>query len=225
MGIFPYRQHRHMDPEDMPPQQNRVLGLSIASVIAIVLVLLGVVLFAQNRTHVSRQPIVSKQQPDQNAAVVSPRMSTINGRLGLTFKGSARSFRQGDKVVLFVYADAQNNQITGYDAVIHYNPKGLTYEAVSSTLEGMEVHTTDNQIKEETRELVITGIRSTSRKDPFIFSNTALVEITFMAQQSGPSQVDVMFEPGSSTDSNIMNVHNQDVLGATEGVTVTVGNL
>ena len=200
----------------MPPQQNRVLGLSIASVIAIVLVLLGVVLFAQNRIH------VSQQKPDQKAAAISPRMTTINGRLGLTIKGAARSFRQGDKVTLFVYADAQNNQITGYDAVIHYNPRGLTYENLSSSLEGMEVHATDNEIDETTRELVITGIRSTSRKDPFIFSNTALVEINFMAQQSGEGTVDLMFEPGSSTDSNIMNIHNQDILGATEGVTFTI---
>lgn len=211
-----------MEPEDMPPQHNRVLGLSIASVIAIVLVLLGVVLFAQNRVRVSRKTVTLQESKLEEKTTISPRMSSINGKLGLTLKGSSSSFKKGDTVTFFVYADAQENKITGYDAVVHYDPTQLTYDAVSPALEGMEVHSTDNEINTGTRELVITGIRSTQRKEPFILSNTALVEINFIAAQNGEAQVDLMYEPGSSTDSNVMTVHNQDVLSGTEGITVTI---
>ncbi len=220
MGKPPH-EPKNMDPEDIPHQQNRVLGLSIASVIAIVLVLVGVMLFAQNRVHVSRQTVTPKME-DTVADSTKPRMSSINGRMGMTVKGAATSFKKGDTITLFVYADAPESMIDGYDAVIHYNPAQLTFDSVSSTLEEMDVHSTDNELEPSSRELVITGIRSTKRKEPFTFNNTGLVEISFIAQQAGDALVDIIFEPGSATDSNIIDNKNQDILNNADGITVTI---
>lgn len=220
MGKSPH-ELKNMDPEDIPHQQNRVLGLSIASVIAIVLVLVGVMLFAQNRVHVSRQTVIPKKD-DTKADSKAPRMSSINGRMGMTVKGAATSFKKGDTITLFIYADAPESLIDGYDAVVNYDSARLTFDSVSSTLEDMEVHSTDNELDSEQRELVITGIRSSKRKEPFLFNNTGLVEVSFVAEQAGDALVDLIFEPGSATDSNIIDNKNQDILNNAEGITVTI---
>jgi len=211
-----------MNPEDIPHQQNRVLGLSIASVIAIILVLIGVMIFAQNRVHVSRQTVTPKEEGSDDIHSEAPRASSINGHLGMTIKGAASSFKKGDTITFFVYADADQSLVDGYDVVAHYSSAQLSFDSVSSTLEDMEVHSTDNELDSATRELVITGIRSTKRKEPFMFNNTGLVEIRFIAQKSGNAAIDLIFEPGSGTDSNIIDTKNKDILNKAEGITVNI---
>ena len=87
-----------MNPVDIPHQQNRVLGLSIASVIAIILVLVGVMLFAQNRVHVSRQTVTPQKIDKTDTQSETPRMSSINAHMGMTIKGAVKSFKKGDIV-------------------------------------------------------------------------------------------------------------------------------
>ena len=123
---------------------------------------------------------------------------------------------------MFVYADAGESLVDGYDVVAHYNSSQLTFDSVSSTLEDMEVHSTDNDLDQSTRELVITGIRSTKRKEPFTFNNTGLVEMNFIAQKSGNAVIDLIFEPGSGTDSNIIDAKNKDILNKADGITVNI---
>ncbi|OGK61921.1 hypothetical protein A3I56_00555 [Candidatus Roizmanbacteria bacterium RIFCSPLOWO2_02_FULL_43_10] len=210
-----------MELEDVPNTKGRVLSLGVASLIAITVVLAGIVFFAKSRVDQSRKP-VSIPTPSASGSNITPRESLLNGKLGLALKGSTGSYKKGDSVIVFVYGDAKDVKTTGYDALLRYDPQKLRYERLSSSLDGMDVFETDALVSDGMRELLITGVRSTARKEPFLLVNTALVEVTFTVLGSGPTRIALGYEPGSSKDSNMMNDQNQDVLGSVEDLDISI---
>lgn len=213
---------KYMELEDVPHTPNKMLNFGIVSIVIIVLVMSGVVLFARNRVQLARKAVMPDNSSTQAGAQITPRDSSLNGRMGLTQKGSAASFRKGDTVSFFIYADASKQEIDAYDAVIHYDVSKLKFESASSLLEDMDMYTSESEPTDAGGEVVLTGVRSLSRKTSFTLSNTALAEIHFSAVAPGQTKLEVFYEPGSRKDSNLMNTHNLDVLSSVGDATITI---
>ena len=205
-----------MEPEEQPVQStSKVVFLGIGSVIIIIVLIVLIVSFARNRVQRARHMV-------STGAEQSQLTDEITGRIGLSVKGSKDTFRRGDTVTLFVYADSQGQEITGYDAVLKYDPTQVTFVSVKSVIDGMDIYETEDELEDGTSELIITGIQSLSQGDPFVFDNTALAEVTFTMADRGPLDIDVVYEPGSQRESNLITSSNQDILSTVVGATLEV---
>lgn len=205
-----------MEPEELPSQKSsRVVLLSIGSLVIISIIIVVIIGFARNRVQKARHAIAPRIEQTQE-------QDTITGRIGLSPKGSSVQYRKGQTVTIFVYADSQEQEITGYDAVLRYDTTQVKFENVKSVLEGMDVYETEDAVSEEASELIITGIQSISQSEPFVFNNTALAEVTFTTLANGPIDIDVVYEPGSQRESNLITSRNQDILSTVTGITLDV---
>jgi hypothetical protein len=203
-----------MEPEELSSHGSpRVLILSIVSLIVIVIAIGWIVMFARNRVREARNYAKSERLQDE----VSNQNQTVTGVLGLSLKGTNTTYRAGQTVTLFVYADSKQSEITGYDAVLSYDTKKVRFESVKSVLDGMDIYETEDVMEDGTAELIITGIQSLSAPKPFVFNNTALAEVTFVVLDSGPIDVSLVYEPGSQRESNLVTTHNQDILSSVVG--------
>ena len=181
----------------------------------IVVVIVAIIGFARNRVQQARHAVTSGSEQTQEQYV-------ITGRIGLSPKGTHTSYKKGQTVTLFVYADSQEQEITGYDAVLRYDTNKIRFESVTSVLEGMDIYETEDAIGADTRELIVTGIQSMSQGEPFVFNNTALAEVTFTVLESGPVDISLVYEPGSQRESNLITSRNQDILSTVIGTTLEV---
>jgi Cohesin domain len=206
-----------MEPEELSSHgTSRVLVLSVVSLVVITVAIIGIVIFARNRVKEARDLSRSNTLQEE----VKKQEETVTGRIGLSIKGTALRFSAGQTVTLFVYADSQKQEIMGYDAVLRYDTKQLRFENVKSIFEGISIYETEDSVAENTSELILTGIPSSSSQGPFVFHNTALAEVTFTVLDSSPITIDVAYEPGSSRESNLMTPQNQDIVSSVLGVTL-----
>lgn len=196
---------------------SRVFLLSVLSVIVITVAIVGIVIFARNRVREAKNYSKSERLQEKKAAPVS---EVVTGSLGLSPKGTATTYKAGDTVSLFVYADSKGQEITGYDAVLRYDSKRVRFESVKSVLEGMDIYETEDELDTGMSELIVTGIQSLSVTQPFVFTNTALAEVTFTVLQSGPTTIQLVYEPGSQRESNLITTHNEDIVSSVMGMTL-----
>ena len=207
-----------MEPEEQPQnRKERVMILSIGSLALIVVAVVAIIIFARGRVDKARTTI----QPT-GGRTGDQKESIISGKVGLAPKGDATSFRKGQSVTLFVYADSRGQEITGYDVVLRYDTTKVRFESVKSVLEGMDIYETEGEVAPNTSELIVTGVQSLDQNDPFMLSQTALAEVTFTVLDRGPVEIDLVYEPGSQRESNLITSRNQDILSTVVGTTLDV---
>lgn len=206
-----------MDNTIQPQSTNKIPLLTAGSIIVVAIIITGVVLFARERVAENKNGNGIQVQDEQQVA-----KDTVTGSIGLSQKGNQSSYRRNQQVTFFVYADSRSQEVTGYDAVLRYNPEELRFESVKTVIEDIDILETVEPVDDTTEEVYITGVQSLSRKEPFMFENTALAEVTFTVLSGDEISVDVVYEPGSRVDSNLLTSSNQDIISDVVGATVTV---
>lgn len=206
-----------MDNTIQPQSTNKIPLLTAGSIIVVAIIITGVVLFARERVAENKNGNGIQVQDEQQVA-----KDTVTGSIGLSQKGNQSSYRRNQQVTFFVYADSRSQEVTGYDAVLRYNPEELRFESVKTVIEDIDILETVEPVDDTTEEVYITGVQSLSRKEPFMFENTALAEVTFTVLSGDEVKVDVVYEPGSRIDSNLLTASNQDIISDVVGTTITV---
>lgn len=214
-----YNEHNMENPGNQDMQQDTqerstTAVLGIISVVVISVVLVGIVLFARGR--------VAENGSQEEPSFDQVETSVITGKIGLSHKNQAQTYRNGQTVTLFVYADTKDQKITAYDAVLTYDSEQLRFDSVSNIVDGIDLAETNRILDDGTGELVITGVQSLSKKEAFIFNNTALAEVTFTIVGSGPINVGLDYEPGGTAESNLMTLRNEDILSNVAGTIIDV---
>jgi len=211
-----------MEPEEQSPHQtSRIVILSFVSIILIIVAVSSIVSFARRRILIKKTtPMMIEKQKD--VAIVPTQAQKVTGRVGLMTKGTQTTFRRGQVVTLYVYADSKGQEITGFDAVLRYNPAKARFESVKSILDGMDVYETEDSVAPDASELIITGIQGLGTHSPFMFQNTALAEVSFTMLSGGKIPVDVVYEPGSQRETNLITTHNEDIVSTVVGITLNV---
>lgn len=206
-----------MDPEIQTPDNKKILGISVTSIIIIVIIVAGIVFFARDRLGI--KPFTQQSTNDETSSVTTD----VTGAMGLTIKGNANSFRKGDTITLLVFADSKGQEIIGYDIALRYDSTKLQYEGQKTLLNGADqFEASRDGVAEQESELYITGVQSTNRENPFQFNNTALTEVTFTALESGVTRVEFMYEPGNDSDSNLFTPRLQDILNTASGTDIEI---
>lgn len=203
-----------MEPEEQSPHQtSRIFALVGISIVILVVAVMSIISFARRRVLIQRTtPMKIEEKKD---VAVSPSITpALAGRVGVKVKGSQSTVRRGQNVTVFVYADSQGQQVTGFDAVLRYNHNKLRFESVKSVLDGLEVYETEEEIAADSTELIVTGIQSLRLREPFVLSNTALVEVTFTVLGSGTIPIELAYEPGSERETNLITTLNEDIVNS-----------
>lgn len=203
-----------MEPEEQSPHQtSRVFVLVGLSIIILVVAVLSIISFARRRVLIQRTTPMNIEK-EKDVVVTPTPVASLTGRVGVRVKGTQTTFRRGQQVTLFVYADSQSQPITGFDAVLRYNQTKLRFESVKSVLDGLEVYETEEEVAKDATELIVTGIQSLRIREPFVLNNTALVEVTFTVLGSGTIPVELVYEPGSERETNLITTLNQDIVNS-----------
>ncbi|KXK11179.1 MAG: Cohesin domain protein [Microgenomates bacterium OLB23] len=206
--------------EDDAEIKNKMLLTGLISIIGIVVVVGGIMYVAQNKL-----PEKYKDQEKQLLRHIiepaEPTAAPLTGVFGMAVKGAKQSYRKGDIVTMTVTADSKGDKITGYDAVLRYDPSVLKVHNVLSLVEGMDIYQTDIPAEATGyNDLVVTGIQSISQPEPYVFAQSPLVEVSFSVLKAGNASVELVFSPNHTTDSNLMNTQTQDILSSVQGVTL-----
>ena len=200
--------------------KNKMIFTSFVSLIVIVIVLGGIVYVAQKKIPAQYQN-QGKTLLRHVAETPAPTQSPVTGTMDVAQKTQKATFKRGETVSFIISADSKGDTITGYDAVLRYDPQLLTFSKATSLVEGMDLFQTDEPSEVSGKsELVVTAIQSISQKDPFIFSRTPLAEVSFVVKKAGTVPVEMVFAPGHTTDSNLMNTQTQDILSSVAGITI-----
>lgn len=197
--------------------QNKSL---IYIVPAIIIVLLVGVIFFINRQ--SRLQIEKGGANDQGELTLQPTemvsQSVEKGTLTLSVKEPKTFFSVGDIITLTVTANSDEKPITGYDIVIPFDSSTISYKGSTSLK-------TEYRIFGNTKEgkTYITGIKQLSVKEPIVFANTQIAELTFTLLKPGTIMLTPEFiAEGNTTDSNLITDTSAEILGQAKGVSVVV---
>jgi len=193
------------------------MATSVVTLLIALILVVVIALFARGQLKLNGQGLTAKQQ---EIATVSP--TVVTGLLGLSQKGGDKPVVRGQDVTLFVYADSQNQDITGYDAVLRYDNTQLEFKTVTSLIEGVDLYQTNDVAEGNLYDLVITGVKSLTYQGQFLFNRTAVAEVTFRPLKSGEAKIAFMYEPGSNSDSNLIDGKNMDILSSVADLTLTI---
>lgn len=208
--------------EDDREIKNKMLLTGIFSVVGIVLVIGGIMYVAQRKLP-EKYIVKEKNLINRFVEPVEPTLAPLTGVLSMTDKTAKPSYRKGDLVTITITADSKGDRITGYDAVLRYDPTLLKLDKVTSLAEGMDLYQTSTPSEiAGLQDLVVTGIQSISQEEPYLFAQTPIAEVTFSLLKSGTASIDMVFSPNHTTDSNLMNTQTQDILSNVQGMSLQI---
>ena len=129
----------------------------------------------------------------------------------------------GVTVKISLFADSMKHVVTGYDAVLKYDPARLRFIEARSTLPDFQIFT---KVKEGA--VVITGIKALPTpgltETPTILSDVGLAEISFEPVSQGTVSVDLDYSYGMTHDSNLVDGSAKDILTKVQGLKLYLGN-
>ena len=185
-------------------------GILVLAIFIVLILLLMTIFF-----------VLSSSNKADNFAVI-PRFSnptTIPTRINLPGKINLlvdKTNTNKSKLVLIASADSKTQQMTSFDIDLRYNNKKLKKESVEGMIAGFDFVPTDMPIDDTNlSELIVTGIKSPYNTDEVIFNNSQLAKITFsVIAPLAKNDIQLFFIINMTNDSNLVNIDNQDILGA-----------
>jgi len=187
-------------------------------VIALVVVLsltAAVILFVQGRTSETGTGGATGKTQDKESAA---KVSVANGTLTVVPLNGRQIYESDETVSLALRGDSNGQDAVGFDAALKVDQNILVFSQAESKLENFD---TFNNVNEE--RVYIGGIRKLSSKAASIFDNAELATLTFKARAGGHSNVDFIFKPNDTTESNIVLTTSKDGLGDVKGTDIYVG--
>lgn len=188
-------------------------SMLIASAIALAVVVVVVIFVARfAKSRISNNTV----QKAETNIVKEPE----TGLIGLSTQGGKTTYKKGDEIAVLAYANSHSSKVTGYDIVIHYDPRLISYNDVKSMQNGVDLLDTDLELDNGMHELIVTGVQSLSQKEPFVFDGTQIAELTFTAIGTGTFDMKPIYEKGSNRESNLLDDSTNEILSGVEGVTL-----
>lgn len=195
--------------EELKEHKSLVIALVVVLVLAA-----AAILYVQNRT---AAPLMHDVKKD-NDKVTDEKGEVVKGTLSVEPVSGRQIYEQGESIVLVLKGDSDGKDAVGFDAALEVNQNILLFSQAESKLPSFE--TFDNVNAER---VYIGGIRRLDSKNASIFDNADLAELTFKARAEGHSNVDFIFKPGDTTESNIVLTTSKDGLGDVKGTDIYIG--
>lgn len=148
----------------------------------------------------------TKKETPENAAA-----------LKILTKEKKNLYKQGETITFIVTGSSKNQQVTGYDVVIRYDPVYLKFLALNNS--NPEFQVLHNQ---EDYRLMVTGFTQLQDVKATTLSQTPLFEINFQSQQPGTAKLNIEYVPKSTKTSNLTNNKAVNILESVKGTSVEI---
>lgn len=101
------------------------------------------------------------------------------------------SYSPGEEIVVTLTGDTKGTEITGYDALVQYDPEYLEVVRSTSSHDFIDVypHTNDDYVS-------LTGVKRITETGKVIFDGSDVATIVFTAKKSGVTALSVLSEVG-----------------------------
>lgn len=199
----------------MDTQNHNKLFLTVIFVLlsaVFLLLIFSVVMKLRKPTPPTGGPTTTQVSP------TIPLLVKEKGRLTLKAKNNDTVASQKNPLTLYVYADSDNQPITGYDVILSYDSDLVNFINHKNLQPDFQVFT-----KKEKGKLIITGIKNLNSTAPTVFTDSSLVELTFQPQKTGQVNFSIEYTPDSKKDSNLITDKTSEVLGKVEGIKLFLG--
>ncbi|MDO8497040.1 MAG: cohesin domain-containing protein [bacterium] len=113
-----------------------------------------------------------------------------------------------------------DKSITGYDAVIIYDPSQVEFVDASSSSNSFDFYK-----EQKDGRLILTGIQKLSIATPTLLHDQVVAHVRFKIKKVGTSFLSLEYIPGSKKDSNLIDTQSHDVLTSVKGTQIQAGNL
>lgn len=200
------KKDQHTDHE-----KQRHISRLIIIVIA-VLIAAGFVVLAYRTKLMEMKGVPSISKPDKEAT--QDAQATIV--LQTADQGSV--YADGEEITILVIIDSKGSAVTGYDLVIAQLPEQLGFLKAESLVDGFEMHPVQQNAR-----LSVTGVKAFGDATEYTFDSIPVAQLSFVAQGQGPASLDLKFEPGDTTDTNLVGTGTNDILGGAFGVDIRIG--
>jgi hypothetical protein len=147
----------------------------------------------------------------------SPPVVLEKGSLTLTVAEASASATVGFPVTVMVIGDSNGKSVTGYDAVVTYDPTKVEYRNHTGLLPEFQLFT-----EKQSNKVLVSAVKALDATETSVFTRTEMVELVFVPLKAGKMELGLEFIPTSTRDSNIIDSTNKDVLGDVHGVTIQV---
>ncbi len=149
---------------------------------------------------------------------VAPTAAVGKGSLILKTQEASVSYTIGQPITVQVYGDSADEEITGYDLVLQFDPKIVKYTANKAQFADFQ-----SFVAQKEGAVSITAVKKLNAITPSVFKNSLVHEFTFQAVAPGNTSITFDYVPGSKKESNLMNTKSEDILGSMTAVPVSVG--
>lgn len=151
---------------------------------------------------------------------VTPTLSISPITSNITAKGSLRlvSVAVNNLITLNVMGDSNGSAVSGYDLVLNYDENAVSFVNQKAINDDFQIIARNSGGK-----LSLTGAKKINLKTDAVFNNnTPLVELNFKPLKKGKVNFSILYDSGSKKYSNIIDNHNEQVLGKVEGIEIDV---
>jgi len=194
-------------------KEHKSLVIALVVVLSLTAV---VIMFVQSRTSetgIGKDSARKTQDKEEETSGMVAR-----GTLSIVPVNDRHIYELGETVSLSIRGDSDGKDAVGFDAALKVDQSILVFSQAESKLENFE---TFNNVSKE--RVYVGGIRKLSSKAASIFDDAELATLTFKASSEGHSNVDFIFKPADTTESNIVLTTSKDGLGDVKGTDIYVG--
>lgn len=194
-----------MEPQE---QHGRLFLTGVSTILIIVFLALTAVVLIVWR---------SKSQAPQSASTSQTApTSQFKGTMKLQDTTTQTTYAVGDTISMRVVADSGSSEIVGYDLDVLFG-EGTEFVSAVSLLPDFDVRTSTKEAG-----MVLTGFKKLSAAGGSVFSQTPLAELTFRLGGQGTVSFVPQLVPGQKTQSNLIDINNNNVLVTVEGMDLQV---
>ncbi len=158
---------------------------------------------------------VTKPSRSSQSETMSPTVTLPQGPY-MYLESDKQTYVAGDEVVVRVYANSQQTPISGYDAVIRYNPEYVEYLDARSVTDAFSLYT---QPSKGTTSL--TGMRPLNDSPAAV--SQVVAEARYRVIKTGKVTFELKYSPGGTADSNLIDSSSKDILSSVNRVEVLAG--
>jgi len=183
-----------------------LLGV-VGLVLAISIIIFG---FSTIKNRFFPGPNSQSSQDDQSKA-------TINSS-SMLIKTTKSVFKQTEIIPVTVIASSGESAITAFDTVIEYDSEFLTVTKKNPP----PLKEFDYYGKNDEQLIKVSAVRKVDGNSTQTFNNTILFDIEFTPKKKGKTVLKIIYMPGATNDSSLLNSASQDILSRAQGLEITI---
>lgn len=205
-------------PSPIPSGKFSAFLTGLKSRKKLVLIIVAVIFLFIVLLYLSFGALKNKFFPDSDVKLPFTNPPVQNQFSSMKIQASKTSFAMSEKIPVSVVASSDGKAVTAFDTVIEYDPQFLTLtERKPPPLQDFSYFG-----KNSTTLISVSAVQKVDSTAQVKFDNTTLFELEFTPKKPGKTVLKIIYMPGSTSESNLIDSSSEDILSQAAGVEITI---